>query len=192
MVCDDKQVIRAAEVRQIIIQGCLCFLSGDSAYPLKDILMTPLLTPRSAAERYYNRSHKRTRCLVERCLGVLKSRFRWVMNDLKSFAPGRYCLKIWNKANQRDLIAATSLVILIKLDSNSQFFSPCDLEIWWMTLRNNRAPLLYYATHCAPLQIHRWILTRFAVWKRSIRVKIGGFFSCLTLKICGSFGITFT
>ena len=29
-----------------------------------------------------------------------------------------------NKANLSDLIAATSLIILIKLDSNRQFFSP--------------------------------------------------------------------
>ena len=37
-----------------------------------------------------------------------------------------------NKTNLRDLIAATGLVILLKLDSNRRFFSPCDLEIWWM------------------------------------------------------------
>ena len=48
-----------------------------------------------------------------------------------------------NKANLRDLIAATGLVILLKLDSNRWFFSSCDLEIWWMTLKNNRASLLY-------------------------------------------------
>ena len=34
-----------------------------------------------------------------------------------------------NKANLRDLIAATGLVIFLKLDSNRRFFSPCDLEI---------------------------------------------------------------
>ena len=37
-----------------------------------------------------------------------------------------YC---YNKANLRDLIAATSLVILLQLDSNRQFVSPFDLEI---------------------------------------------------------------
>ena len=42
-----------------------------------------------------------------------------------------------NKANLRDLIAATGLVIFLKLDSNHRFFSPCDLEIWWMTPKNN-------------------------------------------------------
>ena len=35
----------------------------------------------------------------------------------------------YNKANLRDLIAATGLVILLKLDLNHRFFSPCDLEI---------------------------------------------------------------
>ena len=40
-----------------------------------------------------------------------------------------------NKANLRDLIAATGLVILLKLDSNRRLFSPCDLAIWWMTLK---------------------------------------------------------
>ena len=39
---------------------------------------------------------------------------------------------------------ATALVILLKLDSNRRFFSPCDLEIWWMTQRNNRVPLPCY------------------------------------------------
>ena len=38
-----------------------------------------------------------------------------------------------NKINLRDLIAATGLVISLKLDSNHQLFSPFDLEIWWMT-----------------------------------------------------------
>ena len=49
-----------------------------------------------------------------------------------------------NKANLRDLIAASGLVILLKLDSNRRFFSPYDLGIWWITSKNNRTPLLYY------------------------------------------------
>ena len=31
----------------------------------------------------------------------------------------------------------------LKLDSNRWFFSLCDLEIWWMTSRNNRALFLW-------------------------------------------------
>ena len=122
---------------------------------------------------------------------------------------GRYILKI-NKANLRDLIAGTGLLILLKLDWNCQFFSvwpwnwmddlkklegasstlhqalciisnpsmnsnwsycpethnsgqnrwfcfPCDIEIWRMTLKNNRAPLLCHIKLCASFQAHWWI-----------------------------------
>ena len=90
-----------------------------------------------------------------------------------------------NKANLRDLIAATGLVILLKLDPNHQFFSPCDLEIWWMTSKNNRAPLLYYIKLCASFQIHQWIQTEVTARKRSIRVKICDFLSGVTSKFDG-------
>ena len=90
-----------------------------------------------------------------------------------------------NKANLRDLIAATGLVILLKFDPNHWFFSPCDLEIWCMTLKNNRAPLLYYIKLCVSFQIHRWIKTEVTLRKRSIRVEISDFFSLVTLKFGG-------
>ena len=105
-------------------------------------------------------------------------------------SPERVCFPvrdpyIQNKANLRDLIAATSLIILLKFDPNHRFFSPCDLEIWWMTSKNNRAPLLYYIKLCASLQINWWIKTEVKVRKRSIRVKIGDFLSRVTLKFNG-------
>ena len=151
-------------------------------------------------------------------------------------------LEIWrmtlNKANLRDLIAATGLVILLKFDPNHRFFSRvtlkfdgwpwktighifyttssfvhhfnpsvnwnwsyspetlnsgqnwrffvlCDLEIWWMTFENNRAPLLYYTKLCASFQIHRWIQIGVTVRNGSIWVKIGNFLSRVTLKFDG-------
>ena len=90
-----------------------------------------------------------------------------------------------NKANLRDLIAATGLVILLKFDPNHRFFSLCDLEIWCMTSKNNKAPLLYYIKLCVSFQIHRWIQTEVTVRKRSIRVKIVDFLFCVTLKFDG-------
>ena len=142
-----------------------------------------------------------------------------------------------NKANLRELIAATGLVIsnwiqivdfsacvTLKFDgwpkktighiyytmssfvnhlksigefklelqsSNAQFgsilsiFFPRDLEIWWITLKNNRVPFLYYIKLCALFQIHRWSQTWVTVRKRSTRVKIGDFLSCVTLKFDG-------
>ena len=68
---------------------------------------------------------------------------------------------------------------------NRRFFFLCDLEIWWMTLENNRAPFLYHIKLCASFQIHRWIETEVTVRKRSIRVKIGDFVLCVTLKFDG-------
>ena len=91
-----------------------------------------------------------------------------------------------NKANLRDLIAATGLLILLKFDPNYRFFSLCDLEFWWITYKNNnRATLLYHIKLCASFQIHRWIQTRVTVRKRSIRIKISNFLSCVTLKFDG-------
>ena len=90
-----------------------------------------------------------------------------------------------NKSNMRDLIAATGLVILLKLDSNRQFFSPCDLEIWWITPQNNRPYLLYYIKLCASFQIHQWIQTGVTARKHSVRDKIDDFLLHVTLKFDG-------
>ena len=66
---------------------------------------------------------------------------------------------------------------------NRLFFSPCDLAIWRMTLKNNRAPLLCYFKLCASLHNHWWIQTGVTVWKRPIWVKIDDFFSRVTLQL---------
>ena len=47
-----------------------------------------------------------------------------------------------------------------------RFLEPCDLEIWRMTLKNNRAPLLCCFQLCAWFHCHMWIQTGGRVWKR--------------------------
>ena len=37
--------------------------------------MTPILKPKNAGEVRYNTAHRRTRCLIDRCFGLLKRRF---------------------------------------------------------------------------------------------------------------------
>ena len=39
------------------------------------------------------------------------------------------------------------------------FFVPCDLAIWWMTLKNHRTPLLSNIKFCASFHHHVWIQT---------------------------------
>ena len=69
---------------------------------------------------------------------------------------------------------------------NWWYFVLCDLGIWWMTLENNRAHLLYYIKLCSSFQIHQWSQTWVTVRKRLIWVKIGGvFLSRVTLKFDG-------
>ena len=69
--------------------------------------------------------------------------------------------------------------------SKSMLFIPCDLEIGWMTFKFNMAPLLCCFILYASFHSHRWILTKVAVRKRSIQVKIWGFSSRETLKFDG-------
>ena len=90
-----------------------------------------------------------------------------------------------NKANLRDLIAATGLVILLKIGFKSSIFCPCNLKIWWMTSKNNRAPHLYYTKHCASFQCHQWVQTGITVPKCSITGQNWWFFSCVTFKFDG-------
>ena len=65
------------------------------------------------------------------------------------------------------------------------FFVPCDIEIWWMTLKNNRPPVLCFYKLCATFHSHQWTQTGVTVWKRTIWVKIDNYFSRVTLKFDG-------
>ena len=71
---------------------------------------------------------------------------------------------------------------LTQIGSNWSIFRPCDLKIWWMTLKNNKARLLYYINFCASFQIHQWIQTGVTVRKHPIWVKFDDFLSCVTLQ----------
>ncbi|CAG4974165.1 unnamed protein product [Colias eurytheme] len=51
------------------------WLIGDSAYPCKPYLLTPLQNPQTESEERYNSAHIRSRNTIERCFGVWKRRF---------------------------------------------------------------------------------------------------------------------
>ena len=61
------------------------------------------------------------------------------------------------------------------LGQNRWCFVPCDLEIWWMTLENNRASLLCSFKLCATFHSHQWIKTGVTVRKCPIWVKFDNF-----------------
>ena len=66
-----------------------------------------------------------------------------------------------------------------------RFLEPCDVEIWRMTLQNNRASLLCYFKLCVSFRTHWWIQTGVTVRKRPIWVKFDVFQSRVTLKFDG-------
>nr|CAI5823755.1 unnamed protein product [Callosobruchus analis] len=58
------------------------WLIGDSGYPLQPWLMTPFHNPpQNTPEFRYNAAHIRARNCIERCNGVLKSRFRCLLKE---------------------------------------------------------------------------------------------------------------
>ena len=68
---------------------------------------------------------------------------------------------------------------------NRRFFVPCNIEIWWITLKNNRTPLPCCFKLCASFHCHLWFHSGATVRKCSMPVKIGDFLSCVTLKFDG-------
>ena len=54
------------------------WLIGDSGFGLTRYLLTPVLNPTGEAEGRYNRAHKSSRQVIERCFGLAKHRFRCI------------------------------------------------------------------------------------------------------------------
>ena len=102
---------------------------------------------------------------------------KWVLNNSAGV--------IKNKANLKDLMAAASLVILFKSDLNHQFFGPYDLEIWWMTLKNYRAPLLCYIKLCASFKKPSEFKLESQSGNAQFRSKLAIFVAHVTLKFDG-------
>lgn len=58
------------------------WLLGDSGYPLEPFLLTPFNAPNENGPEYrFNLRHASARNVVERCIGVLKTRFRCLLKE---------------------------------------------------------------------------------------------------------------
>ena len=92
-------------------------------------------------------------------------------------APLLCCFKLCPPFHSHQWIQTRVIVrkppIWVKIND---FFVLCDLEIWWMTLKNNRTPLLFYVKLSASFQSHQWIQTWVTILKHSIQIKISNFF----------------
>lgn len=72
----DSRIFGNSEVcRNFEVDGIDGYLLGDSGYPQRTYLMTPLSNPQTKAERDYNFSQIQCRNTIERAFGVLKRRW---------------------------------------------------------------------------------------------------------------------
>ncbi|XP_017482353.1 PREDICTED: putative nuclease HARBI1 [Rhagoletis zephyria] len=63
------------------------WLLGDSGYPLEPWCITPYRNPLDgSSECAFNEIHSKARCIIERTIGILKGRWRILVNDKR----GRY------------------------------------------------------------------------------------------------------
>lgn len=96
-----------------------CWLIGDSGYPLQQHLITPYRQPNNQMEIEFNRAHRRARNCVERCIGLLKIRFRCLLKERSA----RY-----NPAFVCKLIKVCAALHNICIDGNVPLL-PYDMEI---------------------------------------------------------------
>ncbi|PSN48038.1 hypothetical protein C0J52_09099 [Blattella germanica] len=107
----DSTIFQRCERRMLFETGRVPrgILLGDSAYPLKEYLLTLLLNPVTQAERNYNRSHIMTRNTVERQYGTWKRRFPILKLGIRS-----------SLNTAMDIIVATAVLHNIAIDTRDE------------------------------------------------------------------------
>lgn len=79
--CHDARIFDNSSIKEKLATGVIPrgILLGDNGYPNRTYLLTPILVATTPGEHRYNRSHVRTRSIIERVNGVLKKRFPFLM-----------------------------------------------------------------------------------------------------------------
>ena len=81
----DSRIFDNSNISDILRDGAIDgILVGDSGYAYRAYLMTPILEPKNAGEVRSNTAHRRTRCVIERCFGLLKRRFQCLRLGLRT------------------------------------------------------------------------------------------------------------
>lgn len=96
---------------------------GDSGYALRTYMQIPILNPEplpNSPEYRYNEAQMSTRALIERCNGVLKSRFRCLLKHrVLHYEPAIAC-KIINACVALHNICIENNVPLVELEPDEE------------------------------------------------------------------------
>ena len=97
-----------------------------------------------------------------------------LMDDFENYMAHLLCYAKLCASLQSHRWIRTGVIVQkrLKFGSNWPFFAPCDLEIWGMTSKNSKVPLLFAFKLWASFHSHGWIHAGITVQKRSIWVKI--------------------
>lgn len=96
----------------------LFILTADSGYGQQPWLLVPFKQPLTVAQEAYNKAHRIARHRVERCIGVLKARFRCLCKQR---------IPMYSPATAGRIINACAILHNILLDAN--YPMPTEAEI---------------------------------------------------------------
>ncbi|KAK0146570.1 Exocyst complex component 6 [Merluccius polli] len=101
------------------------WLLGDSGYPLRSWLLTPFPNPQTQAQQNYNDMHACARVVVERSIGLFKSRWRCLdkSGGILLYAPEKVCAitrayAILHNMAQRHRIPAPASILPDDMDAH--------------------------------------------------------------------------
>ena len=105
----DSRILRSSQIWDLMENGRIkAKILGDSGYPCRSWLMTPLLHVHTHQERRYNAAHKGTRVLIEQTIGRWKRRFHILHVQSRMKNPESTC----------KVICATAILHNIAIDRN--------------------------------------------------------------------------
>lgn len=117
----DAYIWRSSQVKnhveQLYNNGSRDFwILGDSGYPLQPWLMTPVGETDSESKDAYNRAHKKTRHKVECAIGVLKSRFRCLLQERVLCYTPKKCGDIINTC-----VMLNNIMVRARIEMNEEY-----------------------------------------------------------------------
>lgn len=123
----DSYIWNRSEIKQYLENnlehGEKAWLIGDSGYPQSPILMTPFRNVvEGTPEARFNGAHMRARNVIERCNGVLKTRFRCLLRERTSrYSPDFICKIIKTCVVLHNLCVQANIDILNEFPNNNDF-----------------------------------------------------------------------
>jgi len=139
--CHDSHVLQSSSLWRDFDQGWRPFenavLLADSAYPVKEWLLTPFRGAAEGPQARYNAAHMKTRSIVEQAFGVIKKRFYILQTGIRfrkmteaaciikaCFVIHNLCIKFGDYGEEQDVVPEEDLQPLAQADDQANPSNP--------------------------------------------------------------------